>query len=182
MKSVNLEFVTIAFDTTAREISSSFKAYDKALTKNVAVVQTTMQKFCDAWLLENGSSHASCKALGKEIRECEVVSWIVASGAMEKKTFTEYGQSAMRAVYHGVSWEAGLKNNPAYALPGGKVSTPAAKKAGKVSTTDRKAVDATASKLLKQLRLIGLVGLAADVLDILTATLEGFTETQESPE
>jgi hypothetical protein len=53
-------------------------------------------------------------------------------------------------------------------------------KTGKVETTDREALDATLVKALKQMRLLGLTGLAADVFDVLTEVLTDFVEPAEA--
>ena len=113
----------------------------------------------------------------KEIRECETVLNIVASGAMEKTTFTEYAQSAARALHFGIEFSPSLKNNDAYKLPWSKKTANKSKGAGPVQSTDRAALDKTISKALAQMRLLGLTELAADTLDLMIDRLDGFTET-----
>jgi len=139
-----------------------------------------MQQFCDAWFISNGKTIESCKALGKTIRESKVVADIVASGAMVKKTWTEYAQSAMRAVYHGVAWEGKLKNNPDYALPGGKVSTPKDKKAGDVSTTTLEGAHKTMQKAIAQYRLLNQSMLVAALLDSIQEFYPDFKESDNT--
>jgi len=170
----------VSFDTSAKTIISAYAAMDKAAGKTRDTIQVSMQKFCDSWLIENGKSIESCKALGKTIRESEIVIKVVASGAIDKKTFTEYAQSAMRAVFHGVAWEAGLKNDPAYALPGGKVSTPAVEKAGKVSTTTIEAAHKTLQKAISQYRLLNQSMLVAAMLDSIQEFYPEFKESTDS--
>jgi len=170
----------VSFDTSAKSIVSAQRVHDKASVKFAGALQISMQQFCDSWLLTNGRSIESCRALGKTIRESEVVADIVASGAMVKKTWTEYAQSAMRAVYHGVAWEAGLKNNPDYALPGGKVSTPVAEKAGKVSTTTIEAAHKTLQKAISQYRLLNQSMLVAAMLDSIQEFYPEFKESTDS--
>ena len=170
----------ISFDASAREIIAAQKAFDKVAVKTTNVVQVTMQKFCDAWLLANGKAEASCKAMGKSIRESEVVAKIVASGAMDKKTFTEYAQSAMRAVFHGIAWEAGLKNNPDYAMPSSKVSTPETKKAGKVIETTIESAHQTLQKAIAQYRKVNQTMLVAAMLDAVQEFYPEFKETQDA--
>jgi hypothetical protein len=64
-----------------------------------------------------------------------------------------------------------------------KAKAKAAKtKTGKVETTDREALDATLVKALKQMRLLGLTGLAADVFDVLTEVLTDFVEPADAAE
>ena len=175
MTTVNIK--PVSFNLAAKSIISAYVAMDKVAGKTRDAIQISMQQFCDAWFLTNGKSMESIKAMGKTIRESEIVVKVVASGAIDKKTFTEYAQSAMRAVYHGISWEAGLKNDPAYALPGGKVSTPVAEKAGKVSVTTIEAAHKTLQKALSQYRLLNQSMLVAALLDAIQEFYPDFKES-----
>jgi len=170
----------VSFNLAAKSIVSAYAAMDKVAGKTRDTIQITMQGFCDVWLVMNGKSIESCKAMGKTIRESEIVVKVVASGAIDKKTFTEYAQSAMRAVYHGVAWEAGLKNNPEYALPGGKTSTPAAEKAGKVSITTISEAHKTLQKALSQYRMLNQSMLVAAVLDAIQEFYPEFEESNDA--
>jgi len=170
----------LSFNVAAKTIVSAYAAMDKAVGKTRDAIQVSMQQFCDKWLIENGKTIESCKALGKTIRESEVVVKVTASGAIDKKTFTEYAQSAMRAVFHGVAWEAGLKNDPAYALPGGKVSTPTVEKAGKVSVTTIDAAHKTLQKALSQYRLLNQSMLVAALLDSIQEFYPEFKESNDT--
>lgn len=169
----------IPFNASASAIGKQFKAFDDASTKLMAFVQQTIQAYIDQWALVNDKEKASCTAMGKEIRECEAVQDLIALGAMEKKTFTEYAQSAMRALHWGVPFNAALKNDPAYALPWGKAKAKDTTKAGKVTSTSREDLDKTLSKALAQCRMLGLNELAADILDICLESLDGFKEVME---
>jgi len=177
---MTVTIVPISFDKSAKSIVSAYATMDKAVSKTRDTIQIAMQGFCDTWLTTNGKTIESCKALGKTIRESETVIKVVASGAIDKKTFTEYAQSAMRAVFHGVAWEAGLKNNPDYALPGGKVSTPVAEKAGKVSTTTLDAAHKTLQKALSQYRLLNQSMLVASMLDSIQEFYPDFRESDNT--
>ena len=170
----------VSFNVSAKTIVSAYAAMDKAAGKTRDAIQISMQQFCDAWFIANGKSIESCKALGKTIRESEIVVKVVASGAIDKKTFTEYAQSAMRAVFHGVAWEAGLKNNPDYALPGGKVSTPAVEKAGKVSVTTLDAAHKTLQKAISQYRMLNQSMLVAAMLDAVQEFYPDFVESNDT--
>ena len=170
----------VSFNVAAKSIVLAYAAMDKIAGKTRDTIQITMQGFCDAWLIANGKSIESCKALGKTIRESEIVVKVVASGAIDKKTFTEYAQSAMRAVFHGVAWEAGLKNDPAYALPGGKVSTPAAEKAGKVSVTTISEAHKTLCKAIAQYRMLNQSMLVAALLDAVQEFYPDFVESNDA--
>jgi len=170
----------LSFNVAAKTIISAYAAMDKAVGKTRDAIQVAMQQFCDAWFTANGKTIESVKVLGKTIRESEVVLKVVASGAIDKKTFTEYAQSAMRAVYHGVAWEAGLKNNPDYALPGGKVSTPKDKKAGDVSTTTLEGAHKTMQKAIAQYRLLNQSMLVAALLDSIQEFYPDFKESDNT--
>jgi len=172
--------VPVSFNVSAKSIISAYAAMDKVAGKTRDAIQISMQQFCDAWFLTNGKSMESIKAMGKTIRESEIVVKVVASGAIDKKTFTEYAQSAMRAVYHGISWEAGLKNDPAYALPGGKVSTPVAEKAGKVSVTTLDAAHKTMQKAIAQYRMLNQSMLVAALLDSIQEFYPDFKESDNT--
>jgi len=171
----------VSFDTSAKTIVSAQRVHDKASARFADALQISMQGFCDAWLIANGKSIESCKALGKSIRESKVVADIVLSGAMVKKTWTEYAQSAMRAVFHNVAWEGKLKNNPDYALPGGKVSTPAAEKAGKVSVTTISEAHKTMQKAISQYRMLNQSMLVAAMLDAIQEFYPDFKEGDDAP-
>lgn len=175
----NQSIVSVSFDSSARNIGKAYAGFDKAHGKLTATVAREMQAFIDQWFISNGKGEASVKAMGKAIRESQVVVDLVATGAMEKKTFTEYAQGAMRALHYGVPFAADLKNNPDMALPwgkAGKAGTDTAK-SGKVMSTSRADLDKTISKALAQARALGLAEFAADMLDLALDSLDGFKET-----
>lgn len=176
--STKMEIVPVSFDAHASSIAKGYKSFDSAFGKLTAIVNREMQQHIDAWFIANGKTEDSVKALGKSIRESQVVLDLVATGAMEKKTFTEYAQSAMRALHYGVPFTADLKNNPEMGLPWGKAKAAGATaKAGKVTSTSRTDLDKTISKALAQARALGLTDFAADVLDLCLESLDGFKET-----
>ena len=169
----------VPFASNAAKIIGAYKSFDAASGKLTATVNREVQAFIDAWSIANDKGQASCEAMQKEIRGCDAVTKIIASGAMEKKTFTEYAQSAARALHFGIAFEASLKNNDAYKLPwsksNGAKSDP--KVSGKVSSTSREELDKTISKALAQARILGLTEFAATVLDVCLDSLDGFKET-----
>lgn len=171
--------VSVSFDSHASAIARGYKSFDAAFGKLTALVNREMQGHIDQWLITNGKGEASVKALGKSIRESQVVLDLVATGAMEKKTFTEYAQSAMRALHYGVPFSADLKNNPEMGLPWGKAGKGSADtKAGPVTSTTREAADKTLSKAIAQYRAIGCIEFAADLVDLAMDSLAGgFKET-----
>lgn len=171
----------VSFDNSARAIGKAYAGFDKSFSKLTATVNSAMQGFIDQWAVTNDKSEASVKAMGKAIRESQVVLDLVATGAMEKKTFTEYAQSAMRALHWGVPFSADLKNSPDMGLPWGKAGKGAgtgdSDKTGGVKSTSRADLDKTISKALAQARMLGLLEFAADLVDLATDSLDGFKET-----
>ena len=167
----------VSFDKTAVAVLRTIDGADQAYAKATAKVGMLMQQYVDAWFIANGRESASVKAMGKAIRESQAVIDLVAKGACERKTFTEYAQSAMRALHWNVPFEAGLKNKPEFALPGGKAKPSDVGKAGPVTSTTRESADKTLSKALAQYRALGLTLFAADLLDVALDSLDGFKET-----
>jgi hypothetical protein len=168
-----------SFDTHAKTILKGHKAFDKASEKLSEVVCKTMQKFTDIWLVQVGKDEKSVKAMGKAIRDSQVVIDAVATGQMERKTFTEYAQGAMRALHYGVEFTPSLKNDTTKILPFSKKSTPATANAGKVTSTTREELDKTISKAIAQARILGLSEFSASMVDLAIESLDGFKEVTE---
>jgi hypothetical protein len=168
-----------SFDSHAKSILKGWKSFDNAQDKLSIVVCTAMQKFVDTWLVQVGKDEKAIKAMGKAIRESQVVIDACATGQMEKKTFTEYAQSAMRALHYGVEFSPALKNDESKKLPFSKKSTPATAKAGKVSSTTREELDKTISKAIAQARILGLSEFSASMVDLAIESLDGFKEVTE---
>ena len=169
---------SISFDSFAKDIVKGYKTFDKAQSKLSATVESTMQKYVDYVSVTLGRDEKACKALQKSIADSQVVIDTVAAGIMEKKTFTEYAQSAARALHYGVPFAASLKNDDTKKLPWSKkAGTSTTAKAGKVTSTTRDELDKTLSKALAQARTLGLTDFAADVLDMCIERLDGFKET-----
>ena len=156
-----------SFDKRATVIIDAFKGFDKAQTKLSDTIATTMQQHVDDFAVNVGRDKKACEMLKTSIVDSQIVIDADASGLMQKKTFTEYAQSAMRALHFNVAFVPTLKNNKDYKLPWSKkVSTDTAKKAGKVETTDMPAFFATMKKAISQARLLNqalTVGLLIDI-------------------
>jgi hypothetical protein len=167
----------VSFDKTAKAVLLSIESSDKAYAKATAKVAGLMQQYIDTWFIANGRDKASVTAMGKAIRESQAVIDLVAKGACERKTFTEYAQSAMRALHWDVPFEASLKNKPEFALPDNKAKTGTTQTSGKVTSTTRTDADKTLSKALAQYRALGLTEFAANLLDVALDSLDGFKET-----
>lgn len=171
--------MSVSFNTQASNIIRGYKAFDKAGAALNAIVTRELQFYIDAHIVAGtAKDEKGCKALQKGITQCEAVLNVVASGAMEKKTFTEYAQGAARAFYYGVPFAADLKNNPDYKLPWGKAGKGTTAKAGKVTSTTRESLDQTLSKAIEQARALGLTEFAAEVLDLALESLDGFAEVK----
>ena len=166
-----------SFTPYAKPIGKVYEAFDVVAAKVSATVCATFTQYLDACTLAGvGKTEKEINAIGKAIRENEAVADFVASGLFEKKTFTEYAQSAMRAYYHGVEFAPGLKNDKAMGLPWGGAKSGKATKAGKSVTTNRAELDKTIRKALEQARAIGLVNFAAELVDLAAESLDGFSE------
>jgi hypothetical protein len=156
-----------SFDKRATVIIDAFKGFDKAQTKLSDTIATTMQQHVDDFAVNVGRDKKACEMLKTSIVDSQIVIDADASGLMQKKTFTEYAQSAMRALHFNVAFVPTLKNNKDYKLPWSKkVSTDTTKKAGKVETTDMPAFFATMKKAISQARLLNqalTVGLLLDI-------------------
>jgi hypothetical protein len=94
-----------------------------------------------------------------------------------------YTTSAVKAFVKGIKWQAGLFNTVEYPdhcpVTGEKWSKSAgskerAAKAGKVESTDRTALDQTLNKALRQARMLGLGGFAAEIETVCKDCLDGF--------
>jgi hypothetical protein len=139
----------------------------------------SMQQYVDVCRQANGATEASCKALQKAIKESEVVANSVAVGQMESKTWTEYAQSAARALYWNIPFEASLKNDKEFALPWSKkAASKAGTRAGTTVTTNSSELSKTLQKALQQARTIGCTEFAADLLDLCLERLADFKEIE----
>ena len=168
----------LSFDKFATEIVRGYKSFDKAQSKLSQTVATQMQQFVDHVAVTRGRDEAACKALQKAVADSQVVIDTVAAGFMEKKTFTEYAQSAARALHFNVPFTPSLKNDKEKSLPWSKKgTTTATPKAGAVVSTTHAEFHKTLSKALAQARALGLAEFSADRLDLCLDRLDGFKET-----
>jgi hypothetical protein len=168
-----------SFNNAATAIIKALSAADNAAAKYSVTLATTMQQYLDNCAISGMlRDNAMVKAIGNEIRTCQAMLDAVATGMLEKKTVTEYAQSAMRAYFHDVPFAQGLKNDPDFQIPNanGDVKVKAPSKAGKVSKTSRAELDKTIVKMLEQARVLGLNEFAADMLDVCLESLDGFKE------
>lgn len=191
MKNANVKTVTnkaVAstipeFDSGALALIKAHELFDKASAKLTDTVDCVMNGYIDQCHKAGvGKTEAEVTRLGKTIRDSQAVLDIVALGAMEKKTFTEYAQSAMRAFYWGIPFEQGLKNKAEYILPWSKATpkdeTTDNKKAGPSTETTLAAAHQTMAKALSQYRTMLQRDFVAELLDVIQARFPDFDETK----
>jgi hypothetical protein len=159
-------------------VSSMVKAQKTllgAVGKRDAAISIAMNSMVDkAHAAGLEKNRANCDALGKAIRDNEEMVAAVTAKVFEKTTIQNYAQGAMRAFYHGIAWESTLFTNKEKKLPWGKTSTK--KDDGDATTATRAELDETISKAIQQARALGLIGFAADMVDLASEALEGFKE------
>jgi hypothetical protein len=176
MSKVTIASIVPSFDNSAQTIVTAQKAFDKVAVKASAAIVQAMQQHLDACAIAGVPRDLpGVNALGEGIRECQVFLDSVALGLFEKKTITEYAQSAMRAYFHNVPFSPALKNDGDYKIPAKDGSV---KSAGSVKTTSNEALYKTLQKAIGQCRLLGQDEKAADLLDFCLDNFDGFTETE----
>lgn len=170
--------ITLSFDKFATEIVKGFKSFDQAQAKLSEVVETSMQQFVDHVATTMGRDQKACEAMRKAINDSQVVIDTVAQGIMEKKTFTEYAQSAMRALHFNVEFAPSLKNDETKKLPWSKKGASSTSvKAGKVEVTTIAEMHKTLSKALAQARVLNQTIFAGELVDFIVETYPDFKET-----
>jgi len=166
-----------SFDKRAKVIIDATKKADNAFAKLSDTIQITMQQHVDDFAINVGRDKKACTLLRDSIVDSQVVIDAVAIGSMEQKTFTEYAQSAMRALHFNVEFSPALKNNKDYKLPWSKkASTSPDKKAGKVKTTDMPAFFETMRKAIDQCVTLNLLMTKGLLIDICLELDENFKE------
>jgi hypothetical protein len=177
MSTVKIVSIVPSFNVAAKGIVSAMRKADAIAVKTSDMIVQTVQQYLDAASVAGvPRDNQGVKALGSEIRNCQVMLDAIAIGTFEKKTITEYAQGAMRAYFHSVPYTATLKNDPAYKIPGAD-GTVKASPSGAVTKTTKAALYKTISKALGQARLLGMTEQAADLLDFCLDNFEGFAET-----
>ena len=167
-----------SFDTRAAIVLGAIERMDTTASECADIIRVSYQAFIDEAGAGLPKDEAHTKALGKAMREAQPFLDAVALGALERKTVTEYAQSAMRAFYWGVPFEQSLKNNPDMALPwgGAKGGAKGGDKAGPVTTTTIEAAHKTMAKALAQYRMVLQRDFVADLLDVIQARFPDFDE------
>ena len=167
-----------SFDTRAAIVPGAIERMDATASECADIIRVSYQTFIDEAGAGLPKDESHTKALGKAMREAQPFLDAVALGALERKTVTEYAQSAMRAFFYGVPFEQSLKNNPDMALPwgGAKGGAKGGDKAGGVKPPTREDLDATLCKALAQARMLGLTEFAANILDLCLESLDNFSE------
>jgi len=182
----------VSFNVTAKSVLASLVALDKSALREGGKQTIAMQQYIDAWFIENGKTIESCDAMGKNMRDSEVMINLKASEAAQGigsdtrtmsryATLNNYITGAKRALYFGVAWSAALFTNPDFKIPGGKTSTPTVEKAGKVSTTTIDAAHKTLQKAISQYRMLNQSLLVAALLDGIQEFYPDFKESDDAP-
>jgi len=169
-----------AFDQRATAIIGAHEVFDTASATLSETIRLHMQAYVDEVFLATGKrDQATCTALGKAIRESQVViDACEGEGTMDKRTFTNYAQSAMRALHFNIEWTPRLFQDTERLLPWSK-RTPKAdkaentkgsatdpKKAGKVTTTTDKELLDTYRKAIQQARLLNRDSQVGALIDL----------------
>jgi hypothetical protein len=157
-----------SFDRRATAIIGAHEVFDTASATLSDTVKATMQAYVDEVFLATGKrDQATCNAMGKAIRESQIViDACEGEGTMDKRTFTNYAQSAMRALHWNVEWSPRLFQDAERMLPWSKRTAKADKaentkgsatdpvKAGSVETTNDAALLQTLRKAIQQARIL----------------------------
>ena len=155
-----------SFDRRATAILGALETFDQASAICSDTIKATMQAFIDEVFLATGKrDQATCTMLGKAIRDSQVVIDAVALRTIEKTTFTNYAQGAMRALHFNLEWSPRLFMDADRKLPwskkpaaekaeGTKGSATDVTKAGKVTTTTDAELIATLRKAIQQARIL----------------------------
>lgn len=157
-----------SFDRRATAIIGAHEVFDTASATLSDTVKATMQAYVDEVFLATGKrDQATCTTLGKAIRESQVViDACEGEGTMDKRTFTNYAQSAMRALHFNIDWTPRLFQDTERMLPWSKRTAKAdkaentkgsstdPKKTGSVETTNDAALLQTLRKAIQQARIL----------------------------
>lgn len=157
-----------SFDRRASAIIGAHEVFDKASATLSDTIRMHMQAYVDEVFLATGKrDQATCNALGKAIRESQVViDACEGDGGMERNTFTNYAQGAMRALHYGIEWAPRLFQDKEYLLPWSKRTAKAdkaentkgsatdPKRAGVVERTTDAELITTLRKAIQQARLL----------------------------
>lgn len=176
-KSIKSVATVVPFDSFASAIIKATTTADRANEKMRDSIAVAMQQYVDTCFQTNGRTEYSCKALQQGIRESETANNAVAMGYMESKTFTEYAQSAARALYWDLPFLPSLKNNSELALPWSKKATGANPKSGKVETTNDTALIETLVKARTQAKIVNRLEVAGMILDAILEIDADYKET-----
>lgn len=176
IKGNQMKFVS---KSIASSIVSAFKGEAAAIVKARIAQDNAIQKMLDFVTInadkpkaEFLKGNAKTNAARGEVKA--VFDSIVESGFLSKASAATYQTCFWIAFETGVPFSRDLANKQS------KESKATSKtKSGGIESTDRAALDKTICKALKQARLLGLLEFAADLVDLATDSLDGFTESAE---
>ena len=167
---------TVSFNTFGSTIITATTAADKAAGKARDIVAQAFAQYMDACVVAGVTrDEEGVKAIGEEVRTCQVFIDAVAVGLIEKNTVTNYAQAAMRAYFHDVAWYASAflseEKGGLPALPWSKGAAKGGKaRVGTVERTNNKALLDTIRKAIEQAVILnrletkgGLIDLACEI-------------------
>jgi hypothetical protein len=157
-----------AFKGEAQAVAKARVNQDKA----IQIALDTMRAACNVPKADFMKGNAVKNPARAEVKS--IFDGLVEAGYIGKSAGANYQTSFWIAFEQGIDFQRDLfKSNKPASEP--KAAKP---KAGKVESTDRKALDATLSKAIKQARLLGLTEFAADIVDLCLESLDGFKEAE----
>jgi hypothetical protein len=157
-----------SFDKGAKQVQALRVSQDKAI--QVAIDAFTIA--CDKPKAEFLKGNAKTNDARGQVKA--MFDALVEAGHIQKSAGANYQTSFWIAFTEAVPFQRDLfKSHKPASEP--KAAKP---KAGKIESTDRKALDATLSKAIKQARLLGLTEFAADIVDLCIESLDDFKEAE----
>jgi len=157
-----------SFDKGAKQVQALRVSQDKAIQAAVDAFTIVCDKPKADFLKGNAKTN---DARGQVKAMFDV---LVEAGYIQKSAGANYQTSFWIAFEEGIPFQRDLYNGRKTAS---EAKEPKAK-AGKIESTDRKALDATLSKAIKQARLLGLTEFAADIVDLCLEALDDFKEAE----
>jgi len=157
-----------AFKGEAQAVAKARVNQDKA----IQIALDTMRAACNVPKVDFMKGNAVKNPARAEVKG--IFDGLVEAGYIGKSAGANYQTSFWIAFEQGIDFQRDLFKS---GKPASEPKEPKAK-AGKIESTDRKALDATLSKAIKQARLLGLTEFAADIVDLCLEALDDFKEAE----
>jgi len=165
-----------AFATTEKKISKIVNDARAEQNKAIDLVLDSMRAACNVPKEQFMKGNAATNPAKKQV--AEMFNAIYEAGFIGKKSAEQYASCFWYAFGAGTSFNRDALNKKAAEKKAANESNDSTPKAGKIESTDRKALDATLSKAIKQARLLGLTEFAADIVDLCLEALDDFKESE----